>query len=178
MMELCNQSSAFMRRFLGSKSGMTLVPIGDALERIPGANETGFVEVAAHELEGAGTAVRSKAGRERNRWASGHVEGTVKAEQSGDQRGVFAKRAHLGERGRGESLGRDRHEIDLLEHKSHRPTERFAPQHDLLVVLAGLLQAKSEQSSKPGALSVLALGIGRLMRDGCLDAAKREPVVD
>src|SRR3984957_14810542 len=138
---------------------MPLVPAGDALERIPGANETCLFEVAADELEGDRTAVRSKAGGKRNRRASGHVEGTGKAEQSGDQRGVFAKRAHLGERGRGESLGRDRDEIDLFEHKSHRPAKRFAPQHDLLVVLAGLLQAKIEYSGKPGPVFVLARGI-------------------
>src|ERR1700691_2419026 len=101
MMELCNQSSAFIRKFLGSESGMTLVPIGNALERIPGADETRFLEVAADKLESDGTAVRGKAARKRNRRASGHVEGTGKAEQSGDQRGVFAKRLHLGERGGG-----------------------------------------------------------------------------
>jgi hypothetical protein len=157
---------------------MTLVPIGDALERIPGADETRFFEVAADELEGDGTAVRGKAARKCNRRASGHVEGAGKAEQSGDQRRVFAKRAHLGERGRGESLGRDRDEIDLFEHKSHRPTKRFTPQHDLLVVRAGLLQAKIEYSGKPGPIFVLARGISGLMCDGCLDAAKRKPVVD
>ena len=106
---------------------MTLVPIGDALERIPGADKTRFFEVAADELEGDGTTVRGKAARKRNRRASGHVEGTGKAEQPGDQRGVFAERAHLGECGRGESLGRDRDQIDPFEHQPHGSTKRFAP---------------------------------------------------
>src|ERR1700733_1471634 len=138
MMELCNQSSAFIRKFLRSESGMTLVPIGDALERVPGADETCFLEVAADKLESDGAAVRGKAAGKRNRRASGHVEGTGKAKQPGDQRRVFATRAHLGERGRGKSLRRNRDEIDRFEHRSHRPTKRFTPQHDLLIVLAGL----------------------------------------
>ena len=37
---------------------MTFVPVGDALERIAGADQTRFVEVAADELEGDRTAVR------------------------------------------------------------------------------------------------------------------------
>src|ERR1700722_10130665 len=163
---------------LRSKSGVTLVPIGGALERIPRTDESRFVEVAADELEGDGTAVWSEAPGKRDRRATGHVEGTGKAEQSGDQRGVFAKRRHLCERGCRESLGRDRDEIDLLEHKSQRSAKRLAPQHDLLVVRAGLLKTKIEQSCKPGPIFGLPQGIRLLVRDGCLDAAKWEPVID
>ena len=135
---------------------MTFVPIGDALECIAGADETRLVEVTTDKLEGNGTAVRGKAAGKRNRRASGHIEGTGEAEQPGDQRRVFAKRGHLGERGRGDSLGRNRDQIDLLEHNSHSAAKRFAPQHDLLVVFSRLLQAEIKQSCKPGPIFVLA----------------------
>ena len=74
---------------------MTRVPVGDALERVAGTDERRFIEVAADKLEGDGTAVRGEAGGKRDGRASGHVERTGEAQQSGDQRGVLAERAIL-----------------------------------------------------------------------------------
>ena len=104
--------------------------------------------------------------------------GQVKRSNPAISDGVFAERSHLGERRRGESLGRHGDEIDELEQQPHRAAERFAPQHDLLIIGAGLRKAEIEQSRKPGAIFVLARGIGRLVRDRRLDAAKRKPVID
>jgi len=53
MMELFNQSSA-CERFLRSESGMTRVPVGDALECVAGTDESRFIEVAADKLKGDG----------------------------------------------------------------------------------------------------------------------------
>ena len=157
---------------------MTRVPIGNALERIAGTDESRFIEVAADKLKGDGTTVRGKAGGKRNGRASGHVERAGKAQQSGYERRVFAERSHLGEGRRGEGLGRHGDEIDRLKQEAHRAAERFAPQYDLLIIGAGLRKAKIEQSRKPGAIFVLARGIGCFVRDRRLNATKRKPVID
>ena len=154
------------------------MPVGDALECIAGGDQPRFVEVPADELEGDRPAVRREAAGQRDGRAAGHVERTGEAQQPADQRGVLAERRHLGERRRGEGLGRHGDQIDRLEQRPHRAAERFAAQHDLLIVDAGLLQAEIEQPGEPGAVLVLARRIGRLVRDGGLDAAQRKPVVD
>ncbi len=46
---------------------MARVPVGDPLEGIAGANEAGFFEVTADELEGDRTAVCAQSRRARSR---------------------------------------------------------------------------------------------------------------
>jgi len=58
---------------------MAAVPVGDALERVAGGYQTGFIEMAADELERDRTATLGKAARKRNTRTSRHVKGTAEA---------------------------------------------------------------------------------------------------
>ena len=63
---------------------------------------------------------------------------------SREERRILAERRHLREGRRGKGLRRYRNEIDRLEQHAHRAAKRFAPEHDLLIVHAGLLPAEIE----------------------------------
>src|SRR4051795_2672589 len=154
---------------------MTLVPVGDALERIACANEAGLIEVTADELEADRTAICGEAPGQRHGRASRHVERTRKAEQSRDEGGVLAEGRHLGEGWRRECLRRHREEINRLEQKADGATKRLPTKHDLLIVHAGLLPAEIEQARERRAVLVLARRISVPVRDGHLHAAEREP---
>lgn len=74
---------------------MTLVPVGDALERITCANEASLVEMAADELEADRTTIRREAAGQCHGRTSRHIERAREAKQAADQRGVLAERRHL-----------------------------------------------------------------------------------
>jgi hypothetical protein len=78
MIEVVNQGSLIIEISL-IKRRMAAVPFGDALERIPGGHQSGFIEMAADELEGDRTAAFRKAAGKGNGWTSRHVEGTAEA---------------------------------------------------------------------------------------------------
>src|SRR4051794_3147858 len=121
-------------RLLSSNRGMTLVPVGNALERMACANEAGFIEMTADELEADRPAICGEAAGQRHGRASRHVERTREAEQSSDEGGVLAEGRHLGESWRGECLRRHREEIDRLKQKTDGATKRLAAKYDLLIV--------------------------------------------
>src|SRR5712671_112372 len=53
---------------ISSKHGMAAVPFGDALERLAGSHQSGFIEMAADELECDRTAAFRKAAGKSNGW--------------------------------------------------------------------------------------------------------------
>ena len=61
------------------------MPVGHALERIASSHQTGFIEMAANELECDRTTVFRKAAWKGNGWASRHVKRAAKAQQTSDQ---------------------------------------------------------------------------------------------
>src|SRR5882724_1194509 len=150
MMEVLSQGSSIIEiSSIFKEHGMAAVPFRGVLERCSGGHQTGFIEMAANELECYRTAVFGKAARKGNGWTSRHVEGAAEAQQTADQVRIFAERRHRADGRCGERLGRHGKKIDLFEQRPHRSPECFAAQNDLLIVGAGLLQTKFDQSGEP-----------------------------
>src|SRR4051812_29201389 len=125
---------------------MAAVPVSDALKRIAGSYQTGFIEMAANNLKCDRTAAFRKATRKGDGWTAGHVKGAAEAQQPADQVRILAERCHPAEGRCGECLGWHGKKVDLFKQRPHRSPERFATQNDLLIVGAGLLQTKFDQS--------------------------------
>src|SRR4051812_40442873 len=169
---------SFVENSLGLEIRVALVPVGFALKRVTGLDQTCFIEMTADKLECHRPAAFREAGGQRNCGTSCHVERSGEAEKAADQVGVLGQGRHLGERRRGKGLCGNRKKTAGPQQPPRLPPEVFTPQYNLLIVGSGLLQSQIQQSPKPRAIPRLARGIRSLMRDGRLYTAQSKPVCD
>ena len=128
-----------------SEVGMLAVPVGCLLERESGAAGLRRLEVRRDELEGDG---RSRIGESAGK----------RDQKAGDQRRIFAERAHHLGRRRSERLHRNEREIDRPEERPNPATDVVPPENDLLIVHTGEAAADVDEAGKSGAVLTLSRG--------------------
>ena len=113
-----------------------------------------------------------------DRGTAGHVERTGETQQGLQHPGILAEACHLRGGERRDALRRHQQQVDILEYRGDASPERRPTEDDLLILEARQAPAQFNQAAQRRAVFRFAGRIGRLMRDGGLDAAGRKPVAD